>query len=256
MTGVACVYAGLAALLLGLAALARPVRRLAPLRTRRRGATVLAAGFALVALGVALPAPERRVAAPRTLLDRYVPAYQFHEYHTLRVAAPPAAVWRAIHEVSAAEIRFFRTLTAIRRLGRRGPESILNAPARRPILDVATRTTFLTLGEAPGRELAIGTVVIAPRGWRRAAAATPEAFRALSAPGFARAAMNFRVAPDGRGGTLVSTETRVHATDPSARRRFAAYWRVIYPGSALIRRGWLRAIARRAEREAPAAAGR
>ncbi len=30
--------------------------------------------------------------------------------------------------------------------------------------------------------------------------------------------------------------------------RFAIYWRVIYPGSALIRRMWLDAIRRRAER--------
>jgi len=32
----------------------------------------------------------------------------------------------------------------------------------------------------------------------------------------------------------------------STRRRFAGYWRIIYPGSALIRRMWLRAVARRA----------
>jgi len=31
------------------------------------------------------------------------------------------------------------------------------------------------------------------------------------------------------------------------RMRFAAYWRVIYPGSALIRVMWLRAIKQRAE---------
>jgi len=36
-------------------------------------------------------------------------------------------------------------------------------------------------------------------------------------------------------------------TDAATTRRFAAYWRVIYPGSALIRRMWLRAIKRRAE---------
>ena len=62
---------------------------------------------------------------------------------------------------------------------------------------------------------------------------------------FAIAGMNFLVTPDGRGGSIVTTETRVYANSDSARRRFAAYWRVIYPGSALIRRMWLRAIARR-----------
>ena len=62
----------------------------------------------------------------------------------------------------------------------------------------------------------------------------------------ALAAMNFAVRPDGEGGSVVSTETRVHSNSPGARRRFAMYWRVIYPGSAIIRRMWLRAIAHRA----------
>jgi hypothetical protein len=58
--------------------------------------------------------------------------------------------------------------------------------------------------------------------------------------------MNFVVTPDAAAGSVLSTETRVFATDPAGRRRFARYWRVIYPGSAIIRRMWLRAIARRA----------
>lgn len=59
--------------------------------------------------------------------------------------------------------------------------------------------------------------------------------------------MNFFVRTDGRGGSFVSTDTRVYANDDSSRRRFAMYWRVIYPGSSLIRVMWLRAIQRRAE---------
>jgi hypothetical protein len=65
-------------------------------------------------------------------------------------------------------------------------------------------------------------------------------------PGFALATFNFLVTPDGPDRSVVSTETRVFATSAAARRRFAAYWRVIYPGSAMIRRMWLRAIERRA----------
>jgi hypothetical protein len=59
--------------------------------------------------------------------------------------------------------------------------------------------------------------------------------------------MNFRIEDAGPTACTLTTETRVYATDASTRRRFAGYWRVIYPGSALIRRMWLRAIARRAE---------
>jgi hypothetical protein len=51
---------------------------------------------------------------------------------------------------------------------------------------------------------------------------------------------------DARGGSLVTTETRVHATDRNPVRRFGVYWRIIQPWSAVIRRMWLRAIDRRA----------
>ena len=59
--------------------------------------------------------------------------------------------------------------------------------------------------------------------------------------------MNFRIEEAGPDGCVVTTETRVFTTDPSSRRKFGEYWRVIYPGSALIRRMWLQAIKRRAE---------
>ena len=53
--------------------------------------------------------------------------------------------------------------------------------------------------------------------------------------------LNSLLIPDGSG-TIISTETRVFSNGAETRRRFARYWRMIYPGSALIRRMWLRAI--------------
>ena len=98
------------------------------------------------------------------------------------------------------------------------------------------------------RELLLGTVVIAPPGIVQAAqrgtapSLNPERFRTLGRPGFARAVMNFRVLQESDGWTRVTTETRVHAVDRETVRRFAWYWRVIYPGSWIIRWSWLRAI--------------
>jgi hypothetical protein len=59
--------------------------------------------------------------------------------------------------------------------------------------------------------------------------------------------LHIRIEDAGPAACTLTTETRVYATDASTRRRFALYWRVIYPGSALIRRMWLRAIAHRAQ---------
>ena len=178
------------------------------------------------------------------ILDEFMPVWQFRERHARRVPAPPAEVFAAIKNVRANEILFFKTLTWIRRGGRRTSESILNAGDSAPLLEVATRSGFIYLGEVAPGELVVGTVVIAAPGVE--CALTPQTFKTTLAPGFALAAMNFLVTPDGKGGSLVSTETRVFANNASARKRFARYWRIIYPGSALIRRMWLRAVARRA----------
>lgn len=246
MFPIACVYLGFVTVLIGVVALVRPLPALGLVR-RARGAALLLIGLLLVAAGISLPAPDMRITAPRSRLDEFAPVYQFNEVHTTRVLAPPADVFRAISKVTAEEIRLFKTLTWIRRFGRQGPESILNTPQKTPMLEVVTRTTFLLLAQEQDRELVIGTVVISPPAAAGLLPRTPEAFRTLTQPGFATATMNFLIQPDGLGNSLVSTETRVFASDAATRRRFARYWRVIYPGSAIIRRSWLRAIRRRAE---------
>jgi hypothetical protein len=248
MIPVVLVDAGLLLAFLGFVSLLVPLKFLR-IRSRARGALVLLAGLLLVFVGMILPAAERRIAEPRTELDRFTPVYQFAEYHSIQVAASKEQTWRAIKDTTAREIFLFRTLTWIRRFGRPGPESILNAPENQPLLDVATQTGFLLLTEIPGREIVIGTAVVAPPGWRFRNTLTPEEFPNLHTPGFALAAMNFRLEEIGPGTCRVTTETRVYATDTKSRRVFARYWRLIYPGSALIRRSWLRAVQLRAERE-------
>ena len=237
------VYTALLVSAAGFLAAVRPLPRLA-LHTRRRALVVASAGLAVAGVGMALPAFESRATTQASRLDEFAPAWQFHEVHTIRIAAPPARVFDAIKQVRADEIFLFRALTWIRRGGRQAPPSILSAGSDTPILEVATKGGFIYLADDAPREVVVGAVVAAPPGAR--GKLTPDRFKQPFPPGFAVAAMNFRVTPDGAGGSVVSTETRVFASDASARRRFAAYWRVIYPGSAIIRRMWLRAIERRA----------
>jgi len=250
MLGVVLVYLGLIAIGLGGVSLLRPLSFLA-IRTRRQAAVFLALGFVVAVIGGFLPARETRAANGRTQLDQFAPAYQFSEFHSVKIAASKEQVYRAIKLVTADEIALFRTLTWLRRFGRPGPESILNPPAQVPVLDVATKTSFLILADEPNREIVLGTLVVAPRGWRPTVKPTPDNFKALivttNNPGFATATMNFRIEDAEPTACTLTTETRVYATDESTRRRLALYWRVIYPGSALIRRMWLRAIAHRAE---------
>lgn len=206
----------------GAAAIVAAVVALLFRRQRRRGVALFAAGLAFVLIAGCWPVGERRVAYPTSRLDRIMPWWQFEERHEIRIAASPERIYAAIRQVTAGEIRFFRILTTIRCLGRcREKESILHAPDAKPILDVATGSGFRILADDPPRDLVFGTRV------------TPQTL----------AVMNFHIEPDGR----VTTETRVFASTDAARRSFAVYWRIIRPGSGIIRRSWLEAIKRRAE---------
>jgi hypothetical protein len=240
------VYLGLTLFCAGLLSLIRPLR-FVYIRTRRLA--LMVAGFGLMlSLGILLlPYGNQEAASRVSKLDEWMPRWQVGERHVLKIAASPAKVFAAIHEVRADEILLFRTLTAIRRCGGTGPEGILNAPEQKPLLDVATQTTFILLDDMAPRELVIGTVIAAPRAVRASGRLEPDLFRRTLPPGVVLATMNFLVTPSEDGGSMVATETRVCANSPAAVRRFGIYWRLIHPGSDLIRRMWLRAIALRAE---------
>jgi hypothetical protein len=237
------VYAGLVITAAGLILIIKPIERL-HVTSRSQGLAIAGIGLLVAGIGLNAPTSESRIIKAETRLDEFIPVWQFNERHTIRVAASPERVFDAVRLTRANEISLFNTLTWIRRGGREAPESILNAGDSAPLLDVATRNGFIYLANDVPRELVVGTVVVAPPGQR--GSLTPQTFKTPLPPGFALAAMNFLVTPDGPNASIVSTETRVFANSTGSRRRFARYWRVIYPGSAIIRRMWLRAIQRRA----------
>jgi hypothetical protein len=234
----------LALLALGLVSIVRPLRVLG-VRSRRSAARVALAGAALAATGLLLPVTPARLSGGPMAIDEIVPAYQFGERHEIAIHAPPERVMEAVRSVTAREIHLFRLLTWLRspHLGN-ARESILNPSPDEPILDVALRSGFLLLREVPEREVVFGAVVCCGR---RTPPKDVEEWAALSGS-LARAVMNFNVTEAGSGRSRLVTETRVAASDAGSERRFAVYWRLIYPGSALIRRTWLRAIKARAER--------
>jgi GNAT superfamily N-acetyltransferase len=191
---------------------------------RKSGVAAIVTGVSAIAVAIGWPAREQRVMTRTQRIDDAMPRWQFNEKHAAFVNAPPERVFDAIKKVTARDIRLFETLTTIRRFGRPLPDHILHAPPDEPLLDLVTRTTFVSLADEPPREVVVGTCVA--RG--------------------VNAVMNFHVSGDERQ-SYVTTETRVFADSAAGARKFAAYWRLILPGSDIIRRMWLRAIQERAE---------
>jgi hypothetical protein len=166
-----------------------------------------------------------------TLLDDVLPQWHFRERHSKRVSSSPERVFSAVRAITLAELPVARVLVWLRGMG---------AAADPPLLQEMRRAGFEIVSEERHREI-VWAAVGQPwklRGGRRA---HDPNFRSFDEPGYAKMAFNFRLDDD-----TLSTETRVFLTDDRSRRRFRLYWLAIRPFSGLIRRLWLRAIARAA----------
>jgi len=168
------------------------------------------------------------------LIDEFVPVYDFREYHEVTVRAPHEVVRSAADAWRPDSSPLWRVLLLLRGLGR--PHGSLR--------EWAEASGFLCLADTP-EEVVYGQ---AGRFWslnERAALVSPrtvDEFRAFADPDCAVAVLNVRfeaLAPDR---TRLSTETKVRALGPSARRRFRLYWLLIRPFSGLLRRSMLRGV--------------
>ena len=149
------------------------------------------------------------------------------------IAAPPDAVWAALHAVRLSELPVTLALSAVRFLpvvlAGRGAGQLRD----RPFLDALPIP--LLAADAPSSVVFGGAL----KPWRltggeQGPPLDAAQFRRFTQRGWVKAAMDFRLTP-ARGGTELSSETRVMATDAQSRRLFDRYWRFVRPGSSAIR---------------------
>jgi hypothetical protein len=192
----------------------------------------------------------RRAEDEDQLLDRFVPVYEMAERHHISVAAPPATTLAAAREMDLQESRVVRAIVKAREL-------ILGAtpddrPRPRGLLAEMQSLGWGILAEIPGREIVAGAVT---QPWEANVvfrALPPEDFAAFEEPGYVKIAWTLRADPVGATRSVFRTETRVAATDPSARRKFRRYWSMFSPGIRLIRWAILGPLKREAEYRARA----
>jgi hypothetical protein len=241
------VYAGIVIGLGGFVCLVKPIWWLG-IRRRKVAALVILAGAALAVVGLFWPAGLIRTSARQSRLDNFMPEYHFSERHEARVHADQARVKAAIQDVTFDELRVYHALMRIRGLAY-GRSVKTAAIGQRRVLDsVSNPASGFVVLDRDSQEIVFA---MAGRPWasgRLTHYDSREAFQAFNAPDSVKIAANFRLEDQGGGWCRVITETRIQATGDSARRTMGVYWRLIYPGSGMIRRAWLNAIRARAER--------
>jgi hypothetical protein len=232
-------YAGFGLLAVGGLSVLRPLKFFG-IRSRKAGSVLLTAGVVVAAAALFWPAPTVQASGPHQRLDDIMPSYSFYERHETRVKATPDRVARAVQDVRMSDLPVAVLLMRIR--GMAAGRFHATPPSTKPILagflalDATRRDEYVG-----GMIIPVGTTGFQPR------VTTPEGFLSLTQPGVVKVAFNMRWVDEGNGYTRLTTETRCSGTDARAQRSFARYWRVIYPGSAIIRRVWLDTIARKAQ---------
>lgn len=235
-------YTGIVLALGGLANLILPFRFLG-IRKRSVGALILVAGVGVAAAALLWPAPTIRVAQHRTVLDDVMPEYQFFERHSARIHARPEQVMQAVRQSTFGDMKSLVTLLKIRGAVLRLHDSG-EFPQDKRVLDAFSTSGYILGGSEREIVMAGGANV---RAKRPLEVRTLQEFAAYREQGAVKMAFDFNADDTGGGWSTLRTETRVLALDDVTRRGMGRYWRLIAPGSGLLRLQWLDGIKRRAE---------
>jgi hypothetical protein len=191
---------------------------------------------------------------PETLLDRVLPMYEFRGAVSTVIHALPSEIFRALEEVTPAEMPLAMALGELRYLptrltGRQMPKT----PPAKPFLQTLLVAGNPVLAKEPEREIVVGSIAkfhqLKDQEFQTFQGAGE--FMTFVQPDFQKLAISLRVmGTDPATGYRLTLEHRTHALSPSARLKFAFYWLAIKPGGNFVSWLLLRAIKRRAERAA------
>ena len=183
------------------------------------------------------------------LIDEFLPQFEESKSYSVIIQAPPDKVYEVLKKSNVADSWVIRFLFGLRSI-----PAILSGQHKfndrqTVTIEDITQSGFMLLGEKPGQELVIGVV---GKFWKMSGNickdVLPEQFKKFSLPGFSKAVWNFYLESHGTSETDLSTETRIHCTDPNSAKKFKRYWTVIAPFSGLIRHEMLKIVKRESEK--------
>lgn len=237
------LYAGIVLALCGLVNVVIPFRFLG-VRKRAVGALICAGGVGLAAAGLLWPAPIYHVAQRRTQFDDVIPQYQFFEKHSTRVHAGREQLMQAVRESTFGDMKSLGALLRIRATALRIRDEGASLQGMR-VLDAFAKSGYVSGGS--DHEITMCGAVDVRAGRVAPLHTLQDCADYRGSSGF-KMAFTFYVQDAGGGWSTLTTETRIVALDEATRRGIGRYWRFIVPGSGMLRRQWLDAIGKRAER--------
>jgi hypothetical protein len=239
-------WTGVIVLIIGLISIIRPLRCFF-IFNRKIAFIVFCCGLLLSLSVMFWPVQTFHSEKRQQHLDEIMPEYSFKEYHQTIVHASPKKVMELVQTVSISDIPSIHCIVRLREIAA-GEFVDKSAGSRLKGLQELREGGFMGL-TSDSSEFVMGLIGQPHASEIYPARLTTPQFIAYKNQGYAKVAFNFVAKDLGNGQTLLSTETRVQTFDDKTSRLFSKYWTIIYPGSAIIRRIWLNAIAEQAEKK-------
>lgn len=219
--------------------------------SRIYAAIVLSVGILISILSLVWPV-KVNYSTDNLKIDDLLPDYSFGEYHEVSLDASVDKAKHTLQTTGVSAIPVIHLLMKIRGIADEKDMSdiVANNQANSETFSTPDFNFFMVDPAEYISVMIMKASVIA--GGSKKLPAPPEIskleqFTAFNNPGYVKVAINFRFISLDKQKTLLSTETRVQGTTSGDSRLFGLYWRIIYPGSAIIRRVWLDTIKKIAE---------
>lgn len=165
------------------------------------------------------------------LIDNYLPTWEFAKSNQILLDNKDIPSNSILNQVDFSKSKIIKILFFLRGLSTKN----LN-------IDTALRAGFILLEENE-KEVVLGLMAQPWKFKGNIIHSTPDDFLKFDHSDFIKAVWNFRY--DKRpAGIYLTTETRVHCTSESARKKFSVYWSVIGFFSGVIRMEMLKIIKR------------
>ena len=187
-------------------------------------------------------------------IDGLMPTYSFNEFHEVRINSSLEKIKQVLQVTGVKDIPAARLLMGIRGIADEDVDLSDRASNNLVGSDTISTPDFNFFVVSPNEWITVmilKSVIITNNSNQPAPPniTTLEQFRAFNKPGYVKVAVNFRFISTNSNETIVTTETRNNGITRKDNRVFGYYWRIIYPGSAIIRRVWLDTIKKKVENE-------
>ena len=162
------------------------------------------------------------------LIDKYLSAYDFNEFHSIKVNASASGIYQKMLSCDISRSFLVRFLFRLRGM-----------PKHLYTVSHLTDMGFVKLDEQPGNEIVYGIITTSPTFNCCLSNVTPASFIQTIDASIIKAVINFKLNQESNS-TYISTETRVWCSSKAMKSKFRLYWFFVKPFSQLVRRSMLK----------------